>query len=69
VPKSAFVRLVQPGIARLVIDTEGPEPIAEVHHCMANRRDLHAKKPADEQVSWGWAAGCHGAVAWTGLGG
>jgi hypothetical protein len=38
-----------PGIARLVIDSEGPEPIAEVHHCMANRRDLHAHKAADEQ--------------------
>lgn len=48
---TAWVRLAQPGVARLVIDTEGPEPIAEVHHCMANRRDLHAKKPADEQVS------------------
>lgn len=44
------MQLAQPGIARLVIDTEGPEPIAEVHHCMANRRDLHAKKPTDEQV-------------------
>ncbi|PSC72885.1 cupin 4 [Micractinium conductrix] len=43
------VALTHRGIARLVIDTEGPEPIAEVHHCMANRRDLHAKKPADEQ--------------------
>ncbi|PRW56353.1 cupin 4 isoform A [Chlorella sorokiniana] len=47
--KAALVGLVQPGIARLVIDEEGPEPIAEVHHCMANRRDLHARKPADEQ--------------------
>lgn len=24
-------------------------PPAQVHHCMANRRDLHARKPADEQ--------------------
>ena len=40
--------LAQPGVARLVINDEGPESIAEVHHCMANRRDLHAKKPADE---------------------
>ncbi|KAL4421692.1 hypothetical protein ABPG77_010636 [Micractinium sp. CCAP 211/92] len=47
--KGTWVQLAQPGIARLVIDTEGPEPIAEVHHCMANRRDLHAKKPTDEQ--------------------
>lgn len=44
-----LVALAQPGIARMVIDDGGPEPIAEVHHCMANRRDLHARKPADEQ--------------------
>jgi hypothetical protein len=44
----ARVALAQPGVARLVINDEGPEPIADVHHCMANRRDLHAKKPADE---------------------
>lgn len=46
---ATLVGLAQPGIARLVIDGEGPEPIAEVHHCMANRRDLHAHKPSDEQ--------------------
>lgn len=28
--KAALVGLAQPGIARLVIDEEGPEPIAEV---------------------------------------
>jgi hypothetical protein len=46
---ATLVALAQPGIARMVIDDSGPEPIAEVHHCMANRRDLHARKPADEQ--------------------
>lgn len=30
VSKAALVGLAQPGIARLVIDEEGPEPIAEV---------------------------------------
>ena len=35
------VRMVAPGVARLTADADG----LVVHHCLANRRDLHAEYP------------------------
>lgn len=41
------VRLAMPGIARIVIaegEEESPDPVVQLHHCMANRRQAHASK-------------------------
>jgi hypothetical protein len=40
------VRVVQPGVARLVIeDDESGEAIAVVYHCLNNSRQQHASRP------------------------
>ena len=49
---SAAVRLAAPGIARLTADEDG----LVVHHCLANRRDLHAEYPPGAAPAAGDAA-------------
>lgn len=49
---SAMVQLAAPGLARLTADSDG----LVVHHCLANRRDLHAEYPPGVAPAAGDAA-------------
>ena len=46
------MRLAAPGLARLTADADG----LAVHHCLANRRDLHAEYPPGTAAAAGDAA-------------
>lgn len=55
--RESKVHLVQPGIARLIIDEEGDEPAAVVVHCLSNSRSSHASKTQQQGIAGGGGDG------------